>query len=145
MRYFLDTNIIIYALKNSYPEIKNHFMRIPSQTISIPSIVIAEIEYGARKSRNYEKTIEIYRQFMNTFSNAEFNEKAAICYGEIRSYLEKKGDLIGPNDMLIASIVLAEEGILVTHNVKEFAKIPNLSIEDWTVNTGSFMRSSMAK
>ena len=96
MMYFLDTNIIIYSIKNSYPGIQNHFLRIPSQKISIPSIVTAEIEYGAKKSFDYDKTIQIYRQFM------------------------------------IASIVLTEEGVLVTHNVKEFSKVPNLRLEDWT-------------
>ena len=69
---------------------------------------------------------------MNTFSITDFNDKAAICYGDIRAYLEKIGTMIGPNDMLIASIVLAEEGVLVTHNVKEFSKVPNLKLEDWT-------------
>ena len=132
MMYFLDTSIIIYSIKNSYPGIQNHFLRIPSQKISIPSIVTAEIEYGAKKSFDYDKTIQIYRQFMNTFSITDFNDKAAICYGDIRAYLEKTGTMIGPNDMLIASIVLAEEGVLVTHNVKEFSKIPNLKLEDWT-------------
>ena len=132
MIYFLDTNIIIYSIKNSYPGIQNHFLRIPSQKISIPSIVTAEIEYGAKKSFDYDKTIQIYRQFMNTFSITDFNDKAAICYGDIRAYLEKTGTMIGPNDMLIASIVLAEEGVLVTHNVKEFSKVPNLKLEDWT-------------
>ena len=132
MMYFLDTNIIIYSIKNSYPGIQNHFLRIPSQKISIPSIVNAEIEYGAKKSYDYDKTIQIYRQFMNTFSITDFNDKAAICYGDIRAYLEKAGTMIGPNDMMTASIVLAEEGVLVTHNVKEFSKVPNLRLEDWT-------------
>lgn len=132
MRYFLDTNIIIYSIKNAYPGIQNHFLKIPSQRISIPSIVTAEIEYGAKKSYDYDKTIRIYRQFMNTFSITGFDDKAAMCYGDIRAYLERSGKMIGPNDMLIAAIVLSEEGILVTHNVKEFSKVPNLKLEDWT-------------
>ena len=53
MKYYLDTNIIIYAMKNEYPNIKNHFLRVPSSSIVIPNIVLAEIEYGARKSKNY--------------------------------------------------------------------------------------------
>ena len=132
MMYFLDTNIIIYSIKNSYPGIQNHFLRIPSQKISIPSIVTAEIEYGAKKSFDYDKTIQIYRQFMNTFSITDFNDKAAICYGDIRAYLEKSGKVIGPYDMQIAAQGLARNLTLVTNNYDEFSKVPGLKVEDWT-------------
>ena len=133
MKYYLDTNIIIYALKGQYPALPEHFKEIPSQSIVIPSIVLAEIEYGARKSNNYEITMSRYKQFMDVFIKVPFSEKAAIFYGQIRSDLERRGELIGPNDLMIASIVLAEDGILVTNNVKEFERVPKLRIENWTV------------
>ena len=132
MKYYLDTNIIIYALKNSYPTIKTHFENTPSTSIVIPSIVLAEIEYGARKSYDYEKTIRLYRSFTDVFEEADFSSKASEYYGKIRADLEKKGQVIGANDMLIASIVLSEDGILVTHNTREFRRIEGLRIEDWT-------------
>ena len=133
MKYFLDTNIIIYAIKNSYPSIINHFMNIPSYSIVIPSIVVSEIEYGARKSINYTKTINLYNSFISNFEIIDFDYNAAVQYGIIRSQLEKSGKLIGPNDMLISSIVLSEGGTLITHNTKEFSRIQNLKIEDWTL------------
>lgn len=133
MKYYLDTNIIIYALKGQYPALPEHFKEIPSQSIVIPSIVLAEIEYGARKSNNYEITMSRYKQFMDVFIKVPFSEKAAIFYGRIRSDLERRGELIGPNDLMIASIVLAEDGILVTNNVKEFERVPKLRIENWTI------------
>ncbi len=133
MKYYLDTNIIIYALKGQYPALPEHFKEIPSQSIVIPSIVLAEIEYGARKSNNYEITMSRYKQFMDVFIKVPFSEKAAIFYGQIRSDLERRGELIGPNDLMIASIVLAEDGILVTNNVKEFERVPKLRIENWTI------------
>lgn len=133
MKYYLDTNIIIYALKNSFPAIKDHFYNIPAQSLVIPTIVLAEIEYGARKSIDYEKTMVAYRAFMNSFDKASFTEKAAKEYGDIRASLEKSGRLIGNNDMLIAAIVRSEKGILVTHNTKEFERINNLQLEDWTI------------
>lgn len=133
MKYYLDTNIIIYALKGQYPALPEHFKEIPSQSIVIPSIVLAEIEYGARKSNNYEITMSRYKQFMDVFIKVPFSEKAAIFYGQIRSDLERRGELIGPNDLMIAAIVLAEDGILVTNNVKEFERVPKLRIENWTI------------
>ena len=133
MKYYLDTNIIIYAMKNEYPNIKNHFLRVPSSSIVIPNIVLAEIEYGARKSKNYKKTIDIYNQFTNTFEMAEFSIKAVKEYGNIRKDLEKQGKIIGPNDLIIAAIVKSEDGILVTHNTNEFSRVKGLKIEDWTI------------
>ena len=133
MKYYLDTNIIIYALKNQYPLIWKHLAAVPSQSVVIPEIVIAEIEYGAQKSRSYEETISVYRQFTDTFVRTQFSGKAVIQYGIIRAALEKAGTPIGPNDLMIAATVLADDGILVTKNTGEFSRIPGLRLEDWTV------------
>lgn len=132
MKYLLDTNIIIYAIKGTYPAIPEHFRHVPAQTIAVPSVVVGEIEYGARKSISYEKTMAIYRAFINTFEVVSFNQSAAVRYGEIRNSLERAGTPIGGNDMQIAAIALAEGAILVTHNTKEFERIPGLQLQDWT-------------
>ena len=132
MKYFLDTNIIIYAVKGTYPKIIEHFEKVPSFNIFIPSIVKAELEYGAKKSKNYQKSINIYNKFLDIYNVVPFTEDETIIYGDIRSVLEKSGNIIGANDMLIASIVKSHDGVLVTHNTKEFKKIDNLRIEDWT-------------
>lgn len=132
MLYYLDTNIIIYAIKNSFPEIKKHFSETPLQSIAIPSIVVAEIEYGAQKSFDYTKTISQYNRMTNLFEKVSFSDDAARLYGSIRNYLEKLGTPIGHNDLIIAATVLSKNGILVTHNTKEFSRVPGLRIEDWT-------------
>lgn len=132
MKYHLDTNIIIYALQGTYKEIENHFRSIPFESIVIPRIVIAEIEYGAKKSKNYKQTIEKYNEFINHFEIIDFDEKACRKFGDIRWTLEQAGKQIGPYDLIIASTVLANEGVLVTHNTKEFERIKGLKIEDWT-------------
>ena len=132
MKYHLDTNIIIYALKGTYKEIENHFRSIPFESIVIPRIVVAEIEYGAKKSKNYKQTIEKYNEFINHFEIIDFDEKASRKFGDIRWTLEQAGKQIGPYDLIIASTVLANEGVLVTHKTKEFERIKGLKIEDWT-------------
>ena len=131
MNYFIDTNIIIYALKNTYPRIKEHFQKIPSYNIAVPSIVKAEIEYGAKKSKDYNKTIELYNKFLSIYDIVPFTEKETQVYGDIRAQLEKDGNVIGANDMLIAAIAMSHNGILVTHNTSEFSRIKGLKIEDW--------------
>ena len=132
MNYFIDTNIIIYALKNSYPNIVKRFETTPSYNIFIPSIVKAEIDYGASKSKNSKQTRDLYNKFLSIYTIVPFTEKETKTYGDIRYQLEKVGKLIGANDMLIAAIVLSHDGILVTHNIDEFSRIKGLQIEDWT-------------
>ena len=132
MKYYLDTNIVIYAIKGKYPNIVKRFLKVPYQSIVLPSIVIAELEFGAKKSANYKKVTKKYEEFINLFDEVTFNNKAAKFYADIRYDLEKKGAIIGPNDLIIAATVLANDGILVTHNVKEFNRVKDLKIEDWT-------------
>jgi tRNA(fMet)-specific endonuclease VapC len=132
MKYYLDTNIIIYALNGKYPAVRTHFEQVPSMSIVLPSVVLAEIEYGARKSRDYETTIRLYRKFTSCFEAQPFHREAACFYGRIRADLEAKGQIIGANDLLIAATAMAENGILVTHNTREFSRIPGLVLEDWT-------------
>ena len=132
MKYYLDTNIIIYALNGKYPAIRPHFEQVPAMAIVLPAVALAEIEYGARKSRDYEKTIQLYRKFMHPFDVAPFTRHAAECYGRIRADLEAKGQIIGANDLLIAAHASAEGLVLVTNNEKEFTKVEGLTVENWT-------------
>ena len=132
MKYFLDTNIISYIIKGKYPKIIDHLKKVPAQSIVIPSIVKAELEFGARNSGNYEKIIIPYMQFLEPFDIKDFDNDSAYFYGQIRQALTEKGTLVGPNDLCIAAIVLANNGTLITHNTKEFSRIEDLRIEDWT-------------
>lgn len=133
MKYFLDTNIISYIIKGKYPQIIEHLKRVPAQSIVIPSVVKAELEFGARNSGNYGKIIIPYMTFLEPFDLKDFDSDASYYYGLIRQELTEKGTLIGPNDLMIAATVLANNGTLITHNVNEFSRIEDLRIEDWTV------------
>lgn len=133
MKYFLDTNIISYIIKGKYPKIIEHLKKIPAQSIVIPSIVKAELEFGARNSGNYEKIIVSYMTFLEPFDVKDFDSDASYYYGLIRQELLEKGSPIGPNDLLIASTVMANNGTLITHNTKEFIRIEDLRVEDWTI------------
>ncbi len=109
-----------------------HFENIYSTDIYVPAIVVAELEYGAAHSVNYEKNKSLYEKFISNFSIIPFDRKCSLPYGKIRQNLNAVGTPIGGNDMLIAATVVANNGILVTHNVGEFARIKGLAIEDWT-------------
>jgi tRNA(fMet)-specific endonuclease VapC len=130
--YYLDANICIYFLKGKYPSLQEKLSAIHPNKIKIPAIVEAEILVSVEKGA---KGIvrEAWNKFFGAFEIAGFDEAAARQYAIIRASLEKKGTPIGPNDLIIAASVLANNGILITHNTGEFKRVPHLSIEDWTV------------
>jgi tRNA(fMet)-specific endonuclease VapC len=131
MNYFLDTNICIYFLKGTYPRILKEIRNIDPKYIKIPSIVKAELLFGAEKSRNREENIKKVTQFIEPFEVVSFDDEASITYSIIRSSLESKGKSIGPNDLIIASTVLSKNGILITNNEKEFKNVKNLKTDNW--------------
>ncbi|MDR1114230.1 MAG: type II toxin-antitoxin system VapC family toxin [Candidatus Margulisbacteria bacterium] len=133
MIYFLDTDTCIYFLNGAYPKLTEHFQAVSPLDIKIPAIVKAELLFGVEKSRQRKTNREKYERFLQAFATVGFGDAAAEIYAVLRNKLEKTGKLIGPNDLLIASIVLAAGGTLVTHNKREFKRVPNLLIEDWTI------------
>ncbi|MCK5520101.1 type II toxin-antitoxin system VapC family toxin [bacterium] len=134
MKYFIDSNIIIYFLKGQYPSLTTYFIQTHIEDIYIPAIVKAELLFGIQKSKLKRENREKYLQFLAPFEIIPFDNKAALSYSLIRSELECKGNPIGPNDLMIAAIVHSRSGTLVTHNTKEFAKVPGLFVADWTLN-----------
>jgi tRNA(fMet)-specific endonuclease VapC len=133
MIYFLDTNICIYFLKGTFPKLKENLLSHSRNEIFIPSIVKAELFYGAEKSIKKTETINKLKLFLEPFTIVGFGDKESLVYAHIRANLEKQGSPIGPNDLIIASTVIANNGILVTKNIKEFLRVNGLRIEDWTV------------
>ena len=133
MTYFLDTNICIYYLKNSYPNVSKKLNKLPTASVRIPSMTAAELLYGAEKSAKQEQNLKLFKTFLSVFKIINFDEKAAECYAAIRADLERKGKTIGSNDIVIAATVLANDGVLVTNNVDEFSRVKKLKTEDWTV------------
>lgn len=131
MNYFLDTNICIYFLKGVYPRILKEIRNLDPKYIKIPSIVKAELLFGAEKSKNRVENIKKVIQFIEPYEVISFDDEAAITYSIIRSSLEIKGKSIGPNDLIIASTVLSNNGILITNNEKEFKNVKNLKTDNW--------------
>lgn len=131
MNYLLDTNICIYFLKGKSNNIILNFKKHKPDKIKIPSIVKAELLLGAEKSMNKKTNLELIYKFLDPFEIIPFGDKEAEIYSEIRSDLEFKGRLIGPNDLIIASCVLSLNSTLVTNNEKEFKRIQRIKTENW--------------
>lgn len=133
MIYYLDSNICVYFLNGLYPSIMENMQNINPNNIKIPSIVKAELLYGAEKSQQKAKNLSNINRFLEPFEIIPFDDDCSILYSKIRSSMELKGTIIGPNDYIIAATVLAKNGILVTNNKKEFERIKSLKIENWIV------------
>jgi len=133
MNYYLDTDTCIFALRGQFHTIKNQLQSSTPEHIKIPSIVQAELILGALKSNDPKKNAHLVEKFLAPYEVVPFNTQAAISHAKIRYDLEKEGKSIGPNDLIIAATVVANQGTLVTHNINEFTRVPGLLVEDWTV------------
>ncbi len=131
MSYFLDTNICIYYLKGLHGSIAENLLSRRPGEIRIPSMVKAELLYGAYRSERSSDNTELVEEFLFPFQVVGFSDKACGEYARIRAELEATGTVIGPNDLVIASTVVANEGILVTNNEKEFNRVGGLTVENW--------------
>jgi tRNA(fMet)-specific endonuclease VapC len=131
MQYLFDTNICIYLIKQKPQKVLDKFQSLTLSDIGISSITVAELEYGVAKSQQQEQNRTALLQFLLPLEIVEFNQAAATIYGTIRSDLERRGLIIGAMDMLIASQALSLGVTLVTNNVREFSRIPTLSLENW--------------
>ena len=132
MIYFLDTNICIFHVNDSAPKMSEKLENFPLEDIKIPSMVVAELLYGAEKSQRRDVNLRRYKEFISLFEIVAFDDIAAEHYADIRASLEKIGKPIGGNDMIIAAIVRANNGILVTNNTKEFSRVEGIVLDDWT-------------
>ena len=131
MLYMLDTNICSYIIRNRPLSIKEKLQEVEKHhTVALSSIVVSELFYGARK-KGSQKLIKTVSSFVNNFIIYDYSKVSAKSYASIRTDLEKKGKIIGANDLLIASHALGLEAILVTNNTKEFERIEELNLENW--------------
>jgi tRNA(fMet)-specific endonuclease VapC len=133
MIYFLDTNICIYHLNNTNHALSERLEEMPTSNIKIPSMVAAELLFGAEKSVKREHNLKVFKSFLSIYEIINFDGRAAEHYSMIRADLERRGQIIGGNDMIIAATALASGGILITHDTDEFSRIKQLKTEDWTV------------
>lgn len=132
MRYMLDTNICIYAIKKKPAEVLERLKTNLERGLCISAITLAELEHGVKKSTYPEKNELALMQFLSVLTVLPFDDMASVEYGKICAYLQKQGTPIGVMDMLIAAHAKAEGMILVTNNVREFERVPDLTVENWS-------------
>lgn len=132
MRYLLDTNICIYFSKRNHAGLLAKLTQVPVDEAGISVVTYGELVYGAFKSERRKENLHTIGEFIEAFRPLALPVEAGHSYGRIKETLRAKGQIIGENDLWIASHALAEDYILVTNNVREFKRIKGLKIEDWT-------------
>ena len=132
MKYMLDTNICIYTIKHKPPEVIKAFLCHEPDDMCISSITYGELMHGVEKNQAVERNRAAITLFLSAISILPFDSDAAEEYGAVRADLERKGTPIGPMDMLIAGHARSRGLILVTNNTREFFRVNELEVEDWT-------------
>jgi tRNA(fMet)-specific endonuclease VapC len=133
LKYLLDTNIVIYVIKKRPLEVLSVFNQNASR-LAISTITLSELYHGAEKSSGVSENLAVIEEFSSRLEVLPYGPKASPHYGSIRSALEKVGQTIGLNDLHIAAHARSEGLVLVTNNVKEFARVPSLQVENWVTN-----------
>ena len=133
MRYLLDSNIVIFALKDPACIAANRLKATDVTDIAICSVVEAELYLGARKYGHPARRKTTLDEMLAPYTSLPFDSACVPQYARIRDHLEREGNRIGANDLLIAAIALTHDLTVVTHNCDEFNRVPGLRVEDWSV------------
>lgn len=130
MRYLLDTNILIAAMKGDV-RVRDKLETTPLSDLVLSPVVLGELEHGVAKSQHPEKNRARLARIVEGIPLVPIDAEASRRYGSIRAELERKGIPIGANDFWIAAHALAIECVLVTDNIGEFSRVPGLTVENW--------------
>ncbi|GLQ63983.1 type II toxin-antitoxin system tRNA(fMet)-specific endonuclease VapC [Gluconobacter cerinus] len=133
LRYLLDTNFCIRVLRDRPQGLRERF-NDNAEALCISDVVLYELLYGAEKSQNPLKTRREVEHFAARLSVLPFDDDAAVHTAEIRAYLETRGCVIGPYDLMIAGHARSRGLVVVTGNLREFTRVNGLRSEDWTAD-----------
>ena len=130
LHHLLDTNILSHLVRYPQGVVARRIAKEGEKNICTSVVVAGELRYGAVKRGSDRLTAQL-ETILSRLEILPLREPADQCYAELRAHLEKRGQLIGPNDMLIAAHALALDYIVVTDNVREFSRVPGLRVDNW--------------
>ncbi|MGQ9555287.1 MAG: type II toxin-antitoxin system tRNA(fMet)-specific endonuclease VapC [Anaerolineae bacterium] len=132
MSWMLDTNIVIALIRHRPAAVLKRLTACRAGEVLLSSVTAAELWYGVERGQQRLQNEKALRQFLMPLDVVPFDEEAAVFYGAVRASLERDGTPIGPLDTMIAAHALSLGAVLVTNNMREFARVQGLRIEDWT-------------
>jgi len=130
MRFLLDTNIMSDLVRHPRGRIADRIAEVGEQDVCTSIIVAAEMRYGAARRASPRLTAQL-EAVLGVFDVVALEPPVDIVYGELRARLERVGQPIGANDLLIAAQALTLRHTIVTDNEREFSRIDDLPVENW--------------
>ena len=130
IKYMLDTNILIYTIKNRPKKVRDAFKK-HADYLAMSTVTLGELIYGAEKSTQSVRNLADIEALAARMDVVPFDSQAAIHFGQVRAELSKSGKLIGPFDFMRAGHARSRGLILVTNNLREFKRVPGLRVENW--------------
>jgi tRNA(fMet)-specific endonuclease VapC len=130
IKYMLDTNILIYTIRNRPKKVRDAFKK-HADYLAMSTVTLGELIYGAEKSAQSVRNLADIEALAARMDVVPFDSQAAIHFGQVRAELAKSGKLIGPFDLMIAGHARSLGLILVTNNLREFKRVPGLRVENW--------------
>ncbi len=130
--YMLDTDISSYIMKRSHQKVLGRLQEIPIDAVCISVITKSELLFGVEVSPRRQQDRAALDEYLRHVEVLDFPDEAAIHYAQIRAVLKARGTMIGANDLLIAAHARSLKLTLVTNNIQEFGRVPELHIENWT-------------
>lgn len=133
VRYLLDTNICIYIAKDNPQAVRARFAQHTLEELVMSVVTLGELRFGAEKSQSRDRAIAVINKLEANMCIAPLTEAVGEHYGQIRAALQRRGELIGNNDLWLAAHARAEGWVLVTNNEREFVRVDGLQVENWAV------------
>lgn len=130
MTRLLDTNVVIHAIRSRPLSVRQQLGRLSPEDVAVSTITVAELSYGAERSAEPERRRQVFEEFLRPYEILPFDRPAAEHHGRLRN--ELRHNPIGERDLLIAAIAVARGLVIVTSNVREFHRVPGLTVEDWS-------------
>ena len=129
--WLLDTSVCVPLINRTDEEAAARLLEHPRGSVRLCSVVKAELHFGAQNSSRLSENLQRVEIFCRAFESLPFDDESARHYGIARAQLRREGRPIGGNDLMIASIAIANSHALVTRNVGEFSRVAGLEIERW--------------
>jgi tRNA(fMet)-specific endonuclease VapC len=134
VKYLLDTNICVFLIRRQPPALIQRLTSHAPEGIGVSTITVAELQSGVMKSQDPPRNQAALDLFLLPLDILPFDHPASVAYGQVRADLERRGLPIGALDTLIAAHALSLGAVAVTNNVREFARVTGLAVEDWTTD-----------
>ena len=129
--WLLDTSVCVALINRSDEQAATRLLEHARSSVRLCSVVKAELHFGAQNSTRLAENLQRVENFCRAFESLPFDDESARHYGIVRAQLRREGRPIGGNDLMIASIAIANSHVLVTRNVGEFSRVSGLDVERW--------------